>query len=317
MGDTTGISWTDATFNPWIGCLKVSPGCERCYAETLVSTRFGLPVWGPSSTTPRQRTSASNWKKPLAWNRTAAKASKRTRVFCASLADVFEDHPMVAPWRVDLFVLIEQTPHLDWQLLTKRPENLRRFLPQAWLEAPRANVWLGTTVEDQRRANERILPLIETPAVVRFLSCEPLLEAVSFRRAEVAISDAIDFEWRDGRRGTPLVSILGDEDTPGDIHWVIAGGESGPGARPFDLAWARSLRDQCKSAGVAYFFKQAGCHPRCNRTDAIQLAAKGRWVADAPGAPYGRAWPYDRAGADPAEWPADLRVQQFPEVPRG
>lgn len=335
MGESTGISWTDATFNPWLGCLKVSPGCEHCYAETLVSTRFGLPVWGPSSTTPRQRTSASNWKKPLAWDRAAAKARKRTRVFCASLADVFEDHPQVAPWRTELFALIEATPHLDWQLLTKRPENMLRMLPPAWLDKPRANVWLGTTVEDQRRANERIPHLLATPAVVRFLSCEPLLEAVDLSAFEVRADhhsrDALS--KRNGRWGTcaacprvegavfpeqcEFTSRYDHQLQPPGIHWLIAGGESGPGARPFDLAWARSLRDQCASAGVAYFFKQCGSHPRCDRTDAIQLAAKGRWIADAPGAPHGRAWPYDRAGADPMEWSEDLRVQQFPEVPRG
>lgn len=335
MGTETAIAWTDHTFNPWMGCLKVSPGCEHCYAETLVKGRFKLPVWGPPKTTDRKHTSVSNWKQPLTWNRAAAKAGVRDRVFCASLADVFEDHAQVAPWRAELFALIEVTPHLDWQLLTKRPENLRRFLPPSWLDKPRANVWLGTTVEDQRRANERIPHLLATPASVRFLSCEPLLEAVDLGafevRADHHFRDALS--KRNGRWGTcaacPRVEgavfperceFTGRYDhqlQPPGIHWLIAGGESGPGARPFDLAWARSLRDQCKSAGVAYFCKQVGSHPRCDRTDAIQLAAKGRWVADAPGAPYGRAWPYDRAGADPAEWPEDLRVQQFPQVPRG
>ncbi|MEY5060411.1 MAG: hypothetical protein RIS45_332, partial [Planctomycetota bacterium] len=143
MGDVTGIQWTDHTFNPWMGCQRVSPGCERCYAETLVTTRLRLPVWGPPKTTERKRTAVANWRKPLAWDRAAAKAGKRARVFCASLADVFEDHPAVAPWRTELFALIEQTPHLDWQLLTKRPENLRKMLPTAWLESPRPNVWLG------------------------------------------------------------------------------------------------------------------------------------------------------------------------------
>jgi len=298
VGENSGIAWTHDTFNPWMGCLKVSPGCEHCYAEQLVSTRFGLPVWGPPSTTPRQKTNTTNWKKPLAWDRAAAKAGKRTRVFCASLADVFEDHPMVAPWRMELFAMIEQTPHLDWQLLTKRPENFAKFLPAEWLEQPRANVWLGCTVEDEKQAFQRIRHLVAVKAVVRFLSCEPLLEAVELG------------PWlRPGMVVGPerLLPVRG-------IDWVIVGGESGPSARPFDLAWARSIRDQCASAGVAFFCKQVGAHPRTHRNDALQLAAKGRWISDTLGASYGRAWPYDRAGADPAEWPDDLRVQQFPEA---
>ena len=345
MGENSSISWTDHTHNEWIGCQRVSPGCGGangvggCYAQVSAPVRIqrskGVELWGPPATAQRMRTSEHNRKQPFAWNRKAEKLGTRFRVFCSSLSDVFEDHPDVHEWRKELFVTIEQTPHLDWQLLTKRPENLRRMLPQAWLVKPRANVWLGTTVEDQRRANERIPHLLATPAVVRFLSCEPLLESVDLSAFEVRADhhsrDALS--KRNGRWGTcaacprvegavfpeqcEFTSRYDHQLQPPGIHWLIAGGESGPGARPFDLAWARSLRDQCASAGVAYFFKQCGSHPRCDRTDAIQLAAKGRWVADAAGAPYGRAWPYDRAGADPMEWSEDLRVQQFPEVPRG
>jgi protein gp37 len=288
VGENSGISWTDNTFNPWMGCVKVSPGCENCYAESFVTGRMKLPVWGPSKTTERKRTSAENWKKPLAWNRAAAKAGKRTRVFCASLADVFEDHPQVAPWRVELFALIEATPHLDWQLLTKRPENLLRMLPQAWLEEPLPHVWLGTTVEDQRRANERIPHLLATPASVRFLSCEPLLEAVSLVQALAPCCEIHDHIGRGSCRGFGSYGI----------DWVIVGGESGPGARPFDLEWARFIRDECRDYDVSFFCKQLGSNPIMSRRPLM--------------------WPtIDRAGADIAEFPEDLRVQQFPEVSRG
>lgn len=304
MGDVTGIQWTDHTFNPWMGCQRVSPGCERCYAETLVTTRLRLPVWGPPKTTERKRTAVANWRKPLAWDRAAAKAGKRARVFCASLADVFEDHSAVAPWRAELFALIEQTPHLDWQLLTKRPENLSAMLPASWLANPRPNVWLGTTVEDQRRAYERIAELLRTPAAVRFLSCEPLLESVEL--------ETYCYECDGVGGGVELVP--GDPGCPSEIQWpcdhcattgrlglrdgiswVIVGGESGAGARPFDLEWARSIARDCRDAGVPVFVKQMGRFP----------------VDRARGVDYRLADPH---GGDPAEWPEDLRVRQMPEV---
>lgn len=202
-----------------------------------------------------------HWDEPFKWNKDAEKAGERRRVFCASMADVFEDNEALEPWRAALWLIIQQTPHLDWQLLTKRPENIARFLPADWGNGY-PNVWLGTTAENQEYADKRIPHLLAVPAVVRFLSCEPLLGPIDFHRVEVAASDAIDPEWRDGRRGQPIVSVLGDRDPewerePG-IHWVIAGGESGGGARPMHINWARSLRDQCAAAGVAYFFKQWG-----------------------------------------------------------
>lgn len=323
MGENSGISWCDNTFNPWLGCLKVSPGCNACYAESFVTGRMKLPVWGPSKTTERKRTSAANWKKPLAWNRAAAKAGKCTRVFCASLADVFEDHPQVAPWRVELFALIEATPHLDWQLLTKRPENLQRFLPQAWLEEPLPHVWLGTTVEDQKRANERIPHLLATPASVRFLSCEPLLEAVDLNPPRCQYC-------RDGGEvveGDPPWCVRCDSEAvfghwldacaspkqPG-INWVIVGGESGPGARPFNVEWAEFLLADCELAKVPCFIKQMGSAAYDPRE-----AGPGDEVH-----PQGAAYDpdcrlplSDRSGADPEEWGEHLRVQQFPEVSRG
>lgn len=230
------IEWCDHTFNPWWGCQKVSPGCEKCYALTL-SHRYGHNVWGPAKTTERREMSANYWKQPIKWNDAARKAGQRARVFCASMADVFEDHPQVEVSRRRLFALIGQTPHLDWLLLTKRPENMTRMAPASWGNGWPENIIAMTSVEDQRRADERIPKLLKVPARRRGLSCEPLLEAI----------DLATWFW----------SAMTD-DRRCAIHWVIAGGESGHGARPMHPDWARSLRDQCAAAGIPYFFKQWG-----------------------------------------------------------
>lgn len=255
------IEWTDFTFNPWEGCTKVSPGCANCYAEAR-NKRFNAGAnWGKSA--PRRMTGEANWMLPLRWN---AKFPG-TRVFCASLADWLDDEVPIS-WTANLFNIIVQTPKLKWQLLTKRPENWstrmaavldyygatkffydkqsRGYLAHnaafEWLacNAP-YNVWIGTTVEDQERADQRIPELLEIPAVVRFLSCEPLLGPV-----DLALGD-------------PKHRTAGSYHA--EIHWVIAGGESGTSARPMHPDWARSLRDQCQQAGVAYFFKQWGSNP--------------------------------------------------------
>jgi protein gp37 len=212
-----------------------------------------LPVWGPPSTTARKRTSVATWKSPAAWHRAALKAGVRRRLFVASLADVFEDHPDVAPWRAEALAILAQCTALDVQLLTKRPENVRRMVPETWLRAWPRHVWIGATVEDQRRAEERIPELLKVPAAVRFLSCEPLLEEVDLR---VVGSDgqrgydALDGLWR-ADDGTPL-----DRPSDGAVQWVIVGAESGPGARPMREEWVRSLRDQCAAAKVPFFYKQ-------------------------------------------------------------
>jgi protein gp37 len=223
MAKNTAIEWTDHTFNIRIGCTRVSEGCVNCYAEAW-DRRYkpaGDMHWGPKAT--RRRTSDSYWKHPITWNKKAAEKGARRRVFCSSLADAFED---VDDGQLErLWALIRQTPHLDWQLLTKRPENIARMLPADWGDGW-PNVWLGATVENQRRADERIPILRRIPAVVRFLSCEPLLEPIN-------------------------LDIAG-------IDWVIVGAESGPRdrVRPMELDWVRSLRDQRLAAGIAFFFKQ-------------------------------------------------------------
>ncbi len=257
MTENTKIEWCDHTFNPWEGCSKVGPGCDNCYAETR-NARYGggqAVNWGPGA--PRRRTSAANWRKPLAWNRDAGvfytQHSRRQRVFCASLGDVF-DNEVDPQWRRDLFDLIELTPNLDWLLLTKRIGNVVRMLPSHdW--AMRSNVWLGATICNQAEADRDIPKLLAVPARVRFLSMEPLLGPVDLSRIDI-----------DGHSEIyPLTGTTGCEDDDGKpspdlpaLDWVIVGGESGHGARPMHPDWASSLRDQCQAAGVPFLFKQWG-----------------------------------------------------------
>jgi protein gp37 len=240
MGENSKIEWTDHTFNLVWGCQRVSPACQNCYAEAF-SHRLGKDLWGPNKE--RQVMSESYWKQPLKWDRQAAKAGVRRRVFCSSMADVFEDHPTVNQERVKLFALIDQTPNLDWLLLTKRPENIKRLWPFGWYDDRFTwpNIWLGTTVENQEYADKRIPHLLSVPAKVRFLSCEPLLGALN-------LNSYLNTKFWD----------LGCYAYHDKIDWVICGGESGHGARPMHPDWARSLRDQCVNAGVAYHFKQWG-----------------------------------------------------------
>lgn len=246
MGETTGIAWTDHTFNPWWGCTRVSPGCEHCYAETFAK-RTGNDVWGKNAG--RRFFGDKHWNEPRRWNAKAEAAGQRARVFCASMADVFEDREELHDHRMRLLEeLIPETPWLDWQLLTKRPENVLDMVPGDWLGGVEErsgiwpdNCWIGTTVEDQKRADERIPHLIKIPAPVRFLSCEPLLGPVSLRWAA----------WKPLRGGYHLAAYE-------DIDWVIVGGESGPKHRPLLLDLARQLRDECEQANVAFFFKQVG-----------------------------------------------------------
>lgn len=225
MGQHSAIEWTHHTFNPWWGCLKVSPACTYCYAETWAK-RVGQQLWGP--TAPRRTFGDAHWREPLRWNRAAEAHGRRERVFCASMADVFEDRLELAPSRDSLFDLIEKTPHLDWLLLTKRPENIGRL--SRWRQRFPDNVWLGTTVELQEYAAPRLDALLTHDAVVHFASCEPLLGPLDLTR------------WL----------------SPGRLNWLIAGGESGWHARPMTPAWARALRDQCIRADVPFHFKQWG-----------------------------------------------------------
>ena len=225
MARDSRIEWTDHTFNPWWGCTKVSPACDHCYAEAWAK-RVGLDIWSAGS--PRRFLSDAYWRQPCRWNTAAEQSGRRARVFCASMADVFEWKRGLSPWRERLWRLIEETPSLDWLLLTKRPHLVRRLAP--WGDDWPANVWLGTTVENQKWVDKRLPHLAANQAQVRFLSCEPLL-------GEIHLDD-----WL----------------APKEVHWVIAGGESGPKARPSDPAWFAGVQEQCAIHDTPFHFKQWG-----------------------------------------------------------
>lgn len=322
MGETTAIAWTHSTFNAWWGCQRVSPGCEHCYAETF-SKRVGLKVWGPQAD--RRFFGEKHWSEPLKWNKAAEKAGERRRVFCSSMADVFEDRRDLDAWRKKLWDLILVTPWLDWLLLTKRPENMLKMAPLSWEKAWPRNVWAGTTVENQKAAERRIPWLIEVPASVIFLSCEPLLESIDLEnvRPYYIPPKASAFEpdvFIDALRG----HVKGPDDMlERRIGWVIVGGESGGNARPFDLAWARSILKQCADAGVSAFFKQAGrLVVDSERLAGVFAEHDKRSIAAAaalgasPDCPPNLVALWDAKGSNLDELPEDLRVRQFPEVPR-
>lgn len=246
MAETTKIEWADATLNMWWGCTKVSEACRNCYADSLAH-RWGKDVWGPGKPREDHRAGATKLARKL--NRQAEREGRRLRVFCLSMGD-WLDPEVPAEWLRDLLSLVMECQHLDWLLLTKRPELWDQRMAAVelvdpvgphlmwWAErvAPE-NVWVGTTVEDQERADQRIPALLAIPARVRFLSCEPLLGPVDI--AEL----------------NPVVRAAGAWPS---IQWIIAGGESGHGARPMHPDWARSLRDQAQEARVAFFMKQMG-----------------------------------------------------------
>lgn len=277
MAENSNIEWTDHTFNPWIGCTKVGPGCDHCYAETLSTARLGV-AWGAGA--PRRRTAASTWNTPRRWDRRAAAAGIRQRVFCASLADVF-DNEVDPAWRADLFALIRETPNLDWLLVTKRIGNAEKMATAAggWP----SNVWLGATIVNQAEADRDIAKLLEIEGPrFRFLSMEPLLGPVDLRHVQAprycaadhdldwkfdALSAGDTYEFRDS------LDFWESGDGPlrdRRIDWVIVGGESGAEARPLHFTWVRSLRDQCAVAGVPFLFKQWGeWAPICSMSEEL------------------------------------------------
>lgn len=297
MAENSKIEWTDHTFNAIIGCTKVSPGCQFCYAERDMDLRLNRAAWGPDGT--RTLTADANWKLPIAWNRMAGQNGERYRVFTASLSDVFEDwggpihnhkgEQLYMPHipggqflvrqeshdsrlgrpvnmndvRARLFNIIDNTPNLDWLVLTKRPENIRKMWPEKFLMSggftglhkdKRPNVMLGTSVENQKYANERIPHLLDCKDLARgiFLSAEPLLGPIDLRKVKT----------HEGHDDVLFVGNEGGHEYAGSprnfIDWVIVGGESGPDARPMRPDWASSIRDQCQAADVAFMFKQWG-----------------------------------------------------------
>ncbi len=323
MSENTKIEWADHSWNPWIGCTKVSPGCLNCYAEHSTPTRVhraqGRELWGKGAS--RQRTSAAYWKQPVKWNKIPCEewevngCSKpgcgyadgkpcircglivtRKRVF-PSLCDWLDDEVPIE-WLADFLKVIHDTPNIDWLLLTKRPENFQKRIEQAWGafpipdpmrvylskwftgEAP-ANVWVGTSVEDQTRADKRVPELLRIPAKVRFMSVEPLLCAVD-----------LDLVERNHK---------------GELHWVIVGGESGPKSRPCNVGWIRDIVRQCKAAGVPCFVKQLGAK--------LEITPQGYDPETGRPQPAMRQWGiHHPKGGEPSEWPEDLRLREFPTI---
>ena len=283
MGANSKIEWTDHTFSPWTGCTKVSPACDHCYAEGWAK-RSGHVKWGSGQ--PRRRTSDANWRMPLKWNREAERTGVRPRVFCASLADVF-DNEVDPAWRADLFKLIADTPNLDWLLLTKRIGNARRMIGEALTimsEAgkpmnrwPWPNVWLGATVVNQEEADRDIPKLLAVPAAKRFLSIEPMLGPMNLNlptrtwvnsRGDATCDHCCNGDRCDDpthfSRGRPDFAphcrcpYCRGTGNGKPLDWIIAGSESGSGAcrDPNMVSWVASLRDQCVNAGVAFLWKQ-------------------------------------------------------------
>ncbi len=287
MAATSRIEWTDSTFNSWIGCTKVSPACDNCYAAVSTPARTLGLEWGAGQ--PRRRTSPANWKQPLRWNArpfwqckscgwrgddgpdlssfcpsccSGVVVPARRRVFCSSLADVF-DNEVDPAWRADLFELIKATPNLDWLLLTKRIGNAGRMIESAIADLdigynpaytiwPWPNVWLGITICNQAEADRDIPKLVATTAAVRFLSIEPML-------GRVDLCEHLGMWWN---QMMGCFESNSDRWNPRGLDWVICGGESGHGARPMHPEWARSLRDQCAAVAVPFLFKQWGeWHP--------------------------------------------------------
>jgi protein gp37 len=277
MTELSKIEWTDSTANFWWGCFKVSAGCQHCYAETLAN-RYGKKIWGSPKSSSRELKKAI-WKELPKWNRQAESEGKRRRVFVQSMSDFFEDHPHVTEWRQDALALMQECTWIDFQVLTKRPENVIEMIETSSSHSfSDADMWfsnyphvqIGTSVENQETADLRIPALLKIPAKVRFLSCEPLLGAIDL--------------WRECEiKGDPAIPYI-------VVDWVIVGGESGKGARPFDLKWAYSIIEQCKEAGTAVFVKQLGSKP-VNVPAGYTITGKG---------------------GDWDEWPEGLRVREFP-----
>jgi protein gp37 len=311
MAENTSIEWCDHTFNPWIGCTKVSPACDHCYAEVSTPARTMKIPWG--SHAERHRTADSTWAMPERWNAQheafLAQHGRRQRVFCASLADVF-DNQVPEQWRTDLFELIRLTPNLDWLLLTKRPQNIVRMVQTSGAIAGNGtrylpdNVWLGTTAEDQIRADQNINALLRTRAElgarVLFLSAEPLLGPLDL---------------------VPYIHC----DVANTLDWVIVGGESGPNARECQVSHIRGIVQQFKAAGLPVFVKQLGAQPRgwCAsnvHSDNVEPDDDScdYYEAHECSAPCPGRCPVfvDKKCGDPAEWPEDLRVREFPASDR-
>jgi len=291
MAENSRIEWTDHTVNFWIGCTRVSPACDHCYAERdwSMTGRFARVEWGPHG----ERSPTKDPMREVARIAAgAAKRGRRERVFINSLSDWADNHKSISDdLRASIFDAARLHPGLDLILLTKRPQNIARYLPGDWGDGYR-NVWLGVTAENQEEADRRIPILLATPAAVRWVSAEPLLGPVDFREIaadDVLTVDALTGIHSDDENG-PITGVVGNPDP--HIDWIVVGGESGPGARPMQVGWARTIVEQCKASGTKCFVKQLGADPVWEDGAFLNLR--------------------DRKGGDPSEWPEDLRIQQLP-----
>lgn len=275
MAENSAIAWTTHTFNPWIGCTKVGPGCDHCYAETF-DKRVGGAHWGPGV----GRRLVKDWSKPRKWNRHAAASGERPWVFCASMADVF-DNEVDPIWRARLWDLVRECRYLRWQFVTKRIGNVRKMLPHDWNENF-GHCGLLISVVNQEEANRDIPKLLATPAAWRGLSMEPLLGRVDLTRLETAGDgelNALTGLWAT----CPIVQtgrhiVMTTANLP-PLDWVIVGGESGHHARALSPNWVRALRDQCAAHGVPFFFKQWGEFAPVHETRAGEPGIAGKlWV---------------------------------------
>jgi len=306
MSAKSSIEWCDATWNPVRGCSKVSPGCKNCYAETF-SERWRGIKGHPFEQGFDLRLVPEKLAEPLRWK-------KPRRIFVNSMSDLFHED-VHDEYIAVVFAVMAACPQHTFQVLTKRAERMGRWFMwmtesgyalcvaqrQPW---PLPNVWLGVSVEDQQRAAERIPHLLSVPAALRFLSCEPLLGPVDLRPW---LGNVVGFEGTPGRPGVDAFTVR-----PG-TGWVIVGGESGPGARPFDLEWARGIVSQCKSARVPVFVKQVGAAPVSSDTGDYLGRKQFMWQSGLAQRLAIRL--NDRKGGDTAEWPEDIRVRQFPQNP--
>lgn len=364
MGESTKIQWAHHTFNPWRGCQKIAPGCANCYADAQSKRNpKTLGIWGPSGT--RVVASEAMWREPVNWSKAAACRCNADghcsaclngppRVFCASLADVFEDWRLpvinsrgdqlfvhedgvmdcephgrqanLDDVRARLFRLIDATPNLDWLLLTKRPENVRRmWQPYEWHacvsgDCPhdvasecdpntgfRENVWLGTSISCQEDAERNIPELLKCSDLCAktFLSIEPLIGPVSLTRWFGPQSEG---EW--------LNTVeCGHSPNRYGVNWVIVGGESGPNARRCDIAWIRSIVRQCRDAGVPCFVKQLGSFCIDNDSDCDCGTPTNGWPSKTTGVTCTEGLKIrllDPKGGDQSEWPEDVRVREVP-----
>ena len=281
MAETTGIPWCRSTFNAWIGCTPVGPGCDNCYAEVGDNRFFAGGHWGPGA--PRRMPSDNYWAEPFKWDRKAAATGEFWPVFCASYGDVF-DNEVPQQWRERLWALIRSTPHLTWLLVTKRIGNARKMLPADW-GTGYPNVWLLATVVNQEEADRDITKLLAVPAAVHGLSMEPLLGPVSLATQYLTqqCGGEYPFPQLPSERRTKLIDLL---------DWIIIGGESrqrSP-ARVFKLEWAEALIGECADAGKPIFVKQMGHNASFGDARAV----------------------FTGKGANPEEWPEHLRRQEFP-----